>query len=83
MSQKSVETIIGRLATDEELRERFREAPERTLGELAALGLELTPTEVASLLACGRRCVEAIAHAIDPRLEKASLKTGHRRGIEP
>jgi hypothetical protein len=75
MSQRSVEAVIGRLATDEDLRRRFREAPERVLRELAADGLELTTTEVASLVACGRRCVDAIAGVIDPRLEKASLKT--------
>ena len=73
MSQKSVETVIGRLATDEELRVRFRDAPERTLRELADQ-LPLTRTEVASILACGRRCVDAIAAALDPRLERASLK---------
>jgi hypothetical protein len=74
MSQKSVETVLGRLATDEELRARFAEDAERTLCELAELGLPLTRTEVAALLACGRRFMDAIARAIDPRLEKASLR---------
>jgi hypothetical protein len=78
MSQRSVEVIIGRLATDEELRLRFREAPEATLRALAEQGLELTATEIASIVACGRRCVDALAGAIDPRLEKASLKPAPR-----
>jgi hypothetical protein len=73
MSQRSVEVVIGRLATNEDLRRQFRVRPEETLRELVAQGLELTPTEVASILACGRRCVEAIAGSIDPRLDKASL----------
>jgi len=82
MSQKSVEAVIGRLATDEELRARFREAPERTLRDLAEQGLVLTPTEIASLVSCGRRCVDAIAEVIDPRLEKASLKVVRPRELE-
>ena len=83
MSQRSVEIVIGRLATDEELRERFQHAPERTLRELIAQGLELTESEVASMLACGRRCIDALARELDPRLERASLKPPTRRGGQP
>ncbi len=78
MSHRYVEIVIGRLATDEELRRRFEEAPEATLRELVAQGLELTETEIASMLACGERCVKALAGAVDPRLQKANLKEGHR-----
>ena len=74
MSHRNIEVVIGRLATDEALRRRFREAPEPTLRELAAQGLDLTQTEVASLLACGRRCIEAIGREIDPRLDRACLE---------
>jgi hypothetical protein len=80
MSHRSVEVIIGRLATDEDLRQRFRAAPEPTLRDLAAQGLELTATEIASIVACGRRCMDAIAGTIDPRLERASLKPAPRPG---
>jgi hypothetical protein len=73
--------VIGRLATDEELRARFREAPERTLRELAEQ-FPLTRTEIASILACGRRCVDAIAAALDPRLDKASLHVQPRTNEE-
>jgi hypothetical protein len=80
MSQKSVETVIGRLATDEELRARFREAAERTLHELTEQGLALTRTERAALLACGHRCVEAVAEVLDPRLQRACLRPDRADG---
>ena len=40
MSQKCVEVIFGRLATDEELRREFRRDPRGTLCRLAACGAE-------------------------------------------
>jgi len=73
MSQDCVETVIGRLATDEEARRRLRRSPALWLDELRAAGLELTAIEAAALAgidpaACGR-----FARTIDPRLQRASL----------
>ena len=83
MSHKSVEIIIGRLATDEELRARFRDDPAGTLRDLAGAGLPLTETELVAVLACGLCFVDAAATAIDPRLVKASLRTDVRPDTRP
>jgi hypothetical protein len=74
MSQKCVEMIFGRLATDEELRQEFRRDPQGTLGRLAACGVELTKAERDALLATNGALFERLAETIDPRLQKASLR---------
>ncbi len=74
MSQKCVELIFGRLATDEELRREFRRDPLGTLGKLAACGIELTKAERDALLATNGALFERLAETIDPRLQKASLR---------
>ena len=79
MSQRNVELIVGRLATDEDFRARFRKGPEALLRGLVTDGVELTSTEIASILACADRCLEALAASIDPRLQKASLRAPDRR----
>ena len=50
MSQRSVETVLGRLATDETLRRRFQADRAAVLDELVAQGVELTPVERRALL---------------------------------
>jgi len=84
MSQKCVELIFGRLATDEELRLEFRRDPLGTLGKLAACGVELTKAERDALLATDGALFERLAETIDPRLQKASLRpsTGPRSDDE-
>jgi len=79
MSQRNVEIVIGRLATDEEVRERFLEDPQAEVAALRREGLELTAIEVEALTALPAGPLEALADALDPRLQKASLKTGGRR----
>lgn len=74
MSQKCVEVIFGRLATDEELRQEFRRDPLGTLAKLAACGVELTTAERDALLATNGTLFERLAETIDPRLQKASLR---------
>jgi hypothetical protein len=76
MSQKNVEIIIGKLVTDEDFRRLFQADPDRTLRELTERGTELTRSEVAALVATDARVFDRVAEALDPRLQKASLKTG-------
>jgi hypothetical protein len=80
MSQKCVEVIFGRLATDEELRREFGRDPRGTLCKLAACGAELTESERDALLATNSALFERLAEAIDPRLQKASLRPSAAQG---
>jgi hypothetical protein len=76
MSQRNVEKVIGVLATDEEMRRRFRTDPEGTLDFLIAQGLELTPCEFEGLRHLSARRLTHFAEALDPRLQKSDLKKG-------
>ena len=75
MSHRTVERVIGRLLTDEELRHEFVAFPRRTLGELSDQGWELSRVEVDALLAIEIRLWSEVAARIDPRLQRCSLKT--------
>ena len=75
MSHRTIERVIGRLLTDEELRYEFIRAPRRTLAELSAQGWELSRLEVDSLLAIEIGLWSEVAARIDPRLQRCSLKT--------
>ena len=72
MSHRGVEIVLGRLATDEKARQRFREAPEQALEELIGQGLELSPVERAALRALDAAALQHFAHALDARLKKAA-----------
>ncbi len=74
MSQKSVEQVIGRLATDEEFRRRFEEGREAAIGELIAAGLPLTPVEQGALRELDLGACARFARCVDPRLQKLSLR---------
>ena len=74
MGQRSVEILIGRLATDEELRRRFVAEPRETIRLAQQHGLVLTAAEIDALLASPVALWNVLAAAIDPRLQKASLK---------
>lgn len=76
MSQKNVEIIVGKLATDEDFRRLFRSDPDRTVRDLIESGTELTRSEVVALVAIDARAFERVAESLDPRLQKASLRTG-------
>jgi hypothetical protein len=76
MSQKNVEIIVGKLATDEDFRRLFRSDPDRTVRDLIERGTELTRSEAAALVVTDTRAFERVAEALDPRLQKASLKSG-------
>jgi hypothetical protein len=73
MSQKSVEIVIGRLATDESFRARFFSDPEATLKRLRDLGLELNGGETEALLGMPVGLWNILASWVHPRLQKAAL----------
>jgi len=83
MSQRSVEQVIGRLATDEEFRRRFEAERDTVIRELTDSGLELTPVEVKALLDLNFLACKRFARCIDARLQKISLRRFiHRRNAK-
>ena len=76
MTQRSIEIIIGRLMTDEEFRERFQQAPLEALQVfMERWGADLSHAEIAALLAMDTDFWERVAEEVDPRLQKANLKS--------
>ena len=73
MAQRLVETLIGRLITDEHFRGEFLADPVRTLIGLRDRGLELSAIEIAALVNTDPHVWASTARAIDPRLQKARL----------
>jgi len=74
MSQKSVEIVIGRLATDEALRARFSDDPKSTLTHLQGAGLDLTIGEVEALHRTPLALWSFVAMWVHPRLQKIALR---------
>jgi len=62
------------LIADEQFRVEFLNDPEKTLVALCERGFELSKTEIAALVNTDRTLWARTADAIDPRLQKASLK---------
>jgi hypothetical protein len=73
MSQRSVEILLGKLVTDEEIRQRFRVNPQEVFGAVRAQGLELSAVEIDALRTLDVRALDRLARALDPRIQKASL----------
>ena len=73
MTHKSVESVIGKLATDEGFRRRFLEDPPSTLDALRREGWELTAVEIQGLVGIDSRAIDRFARIIDRRLQKADL----------
>lgn len=74
MSQRSVEVLVGRLATDEALRSRFKEDRAAVIDEFVTSGEHLTPVERDALLAIDFSACERFADRVDPRIQKACLR---------
>ncbi|HEU5181576.1 MAG TPA: Os1348 family NHLP clan protein [Candidatus Polarisedimenticolia bacterium] len=74
MSQRNVEIVIGKLATDEEFRRRFEAGREETLLELTYTGMHLTPVELRALLDLDSGACRLFAKRLDARLQKVSLR---------
>jgi hypothetical protein len=75
MSQRTIERVIGRLLTDEELRHEFTRFPRRTLTDLIEQGWDLSRLEVDAMLATEIDLWSEAASRIDSRLQRCSLKT--------
>ena len=78
VAHRIIEMLIGRLITDEQFRSEFLKDPESTLIALCESGLELSRIEIAALVGTDPTLWGRTAEAIDPRLEKASLKSKAR-----
>ena len=74
MTQRSVERLIGMLATDEALRAAFIAEPGPTIDSLVEGGWELQPYERLALERLDRKALEALARQMDPRVRKANLR---------
>ena len=79
VTQRVIETLIGRLLTDEQFRADFTANPEWALLALRDRGIDLSNTEIAALVNTDPDLWERAAESIDPRLQKASLKGLHLR----
>lgn len=74
MSQRNVEQVIGKLATDEGFRRRFQVNREVALMEAMAEGLQLTPVERRAILDLNVNACEQFAGCLDPRIQKISVR---------
>ena len=75
MSHRGVETIIGKLVTDEGFRARFFAEPALALDELRQRGCDVTALETEALLAIDPEALQAFASAIDARLQKLDVRS--------
>jgi hypothetical protein len=73
VAKRSIEVVIGRLATDQALRFEFRRRPASVLLRLADEGLNLTYYEVDALLALDMAALEQFVSTLDPSLEKSVM----------
>lgn len=73
MAHKSVQLIIGRILTDEELRGRFLSGPAATLAALRDLGFDLTSAEIDALTQTDRQLWDCGPAWIDGRLQRCDL----------
>src|SRR3989475_3911732 len=74
MTHQSVEILIGKLVTDEELRDAFQQNPHAVLGWLRHQGLQLSSLEMEALRSINPSDLSGLAEMIDRRLQKASLR---------
>lgn len=65
--------LIGRLATDPELRRRFAEDPGGVLHELRKQGCELTEVEIDALVSTDANAIRSFAEALDQRIRRADI----------
>lgn len=74
MSQKTVQLVIARLITDEDVRRQFLSNPLDTLTAFRDQGFELTSDEVDALVQTDRELWAYAAGRIHPRLQRCSFR---------
>jgi hypothetical protein len=74
MSQRNVEAVVGRLATDEDFRIQFQVDRAAVIDDLVARGTELTHVERQALLDLDFGACERFAERVDPRIQKVCLR---------
>jgi hypothetical protein len=75
MSQRHVELLIGRLLTDEELREDFTRAPFDTLAAFCEQGWELSRGEIDAFTQTDVGFWRVAADRLPSRLRRSSLRS--------
>jgi hypothetical protein len=73
MSQRHVELFIGRLLTDDDLRDQFTQSPLDTLSEYCRRGWDLSRGEIDALMQTDVRFWRAAAAQLPSRLRRSSL----------
>ena len=73
MSQRGVQSVIGRLMTDEAFRRTFEERAGDCLAGLGGRGVDLNKVEIAALLETDPLVWSRMANLIDRRLQKLSI----------
>jgi hypothetical protein len=81
MSQRNVERLIGRLATDEDLRRQFCRAPFETLAALSEQGWELTRGEIDALVEVDWQLWARLAAKLPSRLQRCSLRSDDQTSV--
>ena len=73
VTHRNVEALIGRLATDPAMRQRFVEDPGGVLRELTDQGYELTTVEIEALAATDADAIRSFADTLDRRIRRAAV----------
>ena len=73
MTHRSVEIVLGRLATDSSLRRRFAADPAQVLLEFTSQGCELTPVELEALATTDSGALGSFAEGLDRRIKRADV----------
>jgi hypothetical protein len=71
MSQRCVESVLGRLITDSDFRVHFFDQPEAVCSQHQ---LDLTPNELSALLKIDTAELETTAAGLDPRIVRAVIQ---------
>lgn len=73
MTQRNVESVIGRLVTDEEFRREFGRDPRAAVAALLESGVELNRVEREALLAIDTSLFAKLSPALSLRLQRAAM----------
>ena len=73
MTQRHVESFLGRIATDPALRRRFASDRHAAVAAFQHEGHELSTVELAALEELSPEAIEAFASALDARIQRADV----------